>query len=108
MVYSELSPSCGIPDVISLGKCFVPVVDSVTVDVDSLVVVTHVSGLVVVNEVTGGHEMISEFFFFICKETRRACYNDVFITSTEEAAVGGFINRITVTRGFIVTLQLTK
>lgn len=108
MVYSELSPSCGISDVISLVKCFVPVVDSVTVDVDSLVVVTHVSGLVVVNEVTGGHEMISEFFFFICKETRRACYNDVFITSTEEAAVGGFINRITVTRGFIVTLQLTK
>lgn len=106
MVYSELSPSCGIPDVISLVKCFVPVVDSVTVDVDSLVVVTHVSGLVVVNEVTGGHEMISDFFF--CKETRRACYNDVFITSTEEAAFGGFINRITVTRGFIVTLQLTK
>lgn len=68
MVYSELSPSCGIPDVISLVKCFVPVVDSVTVDVDSLVVVTHVSGLVVVNEVTGGHEMISEFFFLFAKK----------------------------------------
>lgn len=75
-VYSELSPSCGIPDVISLVKCFVPVVDSVTVDnlikdVGSLLVATHVSGLVVVNEVTGGHEMFSEFLFLFAKKEEK-------------------------------------
>lgn len=50
-------------DVISFVKAFVPVVDSVTVDncikdVGLLIVVTHVSGVVVVNEVTGEHEML--------------------------------------------------
>lgn len=64
MVLCELS--CGETDVISLVKGFVPVVASVTLDnlikeVGLLLVVTHVSGLVVVNEVTGEHEMLFRY-----------------------------------------------
>lgn len=66
MVLCELSLDCGKTDVISLVKGLVPVVASVTLDnlikeVGLLLVVTHVSGLVVVNEVTGEHEMLFRY-----------------------------------------------